>query len=245
MIVTVRVKGQAIVYRKHDIWNVVFITDYCHHLAFSDPSHSDEVLAKQKFARTLLFSASGVDVSKPATTDVVNEFLNLSLPIMHGVHGPGISNLTEKPNPQDGRQYVHMKIPFGVLSVTNRNIGECFIERQGSGLPKSLGRPVASEFAITFDVSDPAGLTLTIYDDEIGAEKRLYPTTAGPLELIFNNDCDQEPMVNDFTNIYDWLYDISPPDGIYPKQFVAGKLRRLSLADSNIDESANFRVMGS
>lgn len=244
MIVKVRVKGQAILYRKHDTWNVVFITDHCHHLAFSDPGHSEEILAKQKFTRTILFSAADVDVSEPPTTGVVNEFLNLSLPIMHGIHGPGLSSLTEKPNPQGGRQYVQIKIPFGVLSVTKRNDVECFIERHGSGMPKSLGRPVASEFAITFDVSDPAGLTMTIFDDEIGADKRLYPTTADPLELIFNNDCDQEPMVNDFTNIYDWLYDISPPDGIHPKQFVAGKLKTLSLADSNIDESGNFRVRG-
>jgi hypothetical protein len=163
---------------------------------------------------------------------------------MHGVGADGLSNLSEKANPQGGRQYVHIKIPYGVLSVTKRNDGEYFIERQGSGMPKSLGRPVASEFAISFEVSDEAGLMMTILDDEIVADKRFYPTTSAPLELIFNNDCDQEQVVNDFTNIYDWVYDTSAPDGIHPKQFFAGKLQRLSLDDSHIDRSANFRVMG-
>ena len=120
-----------------------------------------------------------------------------------------------------------MTIPYGVVSVIAHTGGEYFIEPYRSGLPETLGRDVASEFSISFDVAGTDGLTMTIRDKS-GDDVRKYPSTQA-LDLRFDNYCNAVQTYNDFINFYDWLYDTTSADPAEPKRFVAGKLIRINL----------------
>lgn len=239
MQVTIAVKGQCIVYFKDRVWNVVFVTDKCHQVLFSTdpavPNRVDkEILARKTVPRIITFSGGNAkEATGPAGTGALDELLNLSMQHLHeedsipAANGDRRSNLLVKPQSLNGRHYIHMKVPYGSLGATwpdDGDMPEYFVEEVGTGVPQTLGRSVASGIEITFDIDDASDLKMTIVDSQSGSDDRYYSGKADHT-LTFNNDCEEpNPKVNDFLNIYDWVFD-KPSGGT--RKFVAGKLRKI------------------
>lgn len=224
MKVSIGFTGSAIVYFKLGVWNIVMVSDHCHKVKFAHPLTGG---VYQDFAhtgnpRTVTFRAPGATQATGWGAGEPDKFLNMSDSRMHDKFSATESNLVKRVVPRNGRQYVHLKIPFGTVKGGSGFGTPYYYERVGTGAKIPLGKSVTTGFGLKFDVPDGVDLTLAI-DDVTHPNPIVFQSGPAAIALDFNNYCDECSTDNDFINHYDWVCDRRSLPPAVPIQWVAGE----------------------
>ncbi len=225
MQVEIVVEGSALLYFKKGLWNVVFITDSCHNVKFSNPDGSGvyEPLARDKYPRLIDFTAAGTAPAVGPDPKVVDQFLNMSDKRLHGEQPSGkFSNLIVRPDANNGRQFVAMRVPYGSMDTMGVFSKPYYYAPYGEFIRRPLGKGVAKKFLIRFEVTDDKGLDMTIRDGVADITTN-FPQRTDKLVLTFDNECLEWMPYNDFIHFYDWIYDERSTNPKYPIRFLAGE----------------------
>ncbi len=234
--VTIDIGGDAIIYEKNRVWNIVFITDKDHMVKVynNGPTKPDIELADANRPTKLYFKPTGAATMTRSHGRGYDSILNLNDSDLHGSDAMGKSNLNEMPTPAGGRQYVHLEIPIGVLGGESP-APDYWIAEYPGGVPAAHGHAVAKLARLTFSLND--GGRVAIHEkDENGREVMSWAASkAGDIHLLFDNDCHLPGNRNDFLNYYDWVTDKSgfPPG---TRKFIAGKLHSKFAKGAPLDE---------
>ncbi len=222
--VTLDIAGDAIIYEKDLVWNIVFITDADHTIKVYRNGSTIPAIELADRTRPLTMYLKPVN---PATMargrgKGFASILNLNDSDLHGLDAKGQSNLNAKPNSSNGRHYVHLRVPVGTLGGEDM-VPDYWIAEYPDGAATAHGHEVAKVARLTFQLND-GGKVAILAKDENGPELISWgESTSGDIHLLFDNDCHLPGNRSDFLNYYDWVTDKSvfPPGS---RQFTAGKL---------------------
>lgn len=222
--VTLDIAGDAIIYEKDAVWNVVFITDKDHTVkVYSNGSTKPdaELADLNRPLAMYMRPVSPVMLTRGRGRGFAS-ILNFNDTDLHRLDAHGRSNLNVKPNPSDGRQYVHLKVPIGTLGGEDM-VPDYWIAEYPNGAAAAHGHEVAKIARLTFQLND-GGKVAILFGDENGPEMTSWSESkAGDIHLLFDNDCHLPGDRSDFLNYYDWVTDKSviPPGS---RRYTAGKL---------------------
>lgn len=225
--VTLDIAGDAIIYEKDSVWNVVFITDKVHKLKVYKigSTEPDIELADANQSLAMYLNPVGpVSLTRGRGRGFAS-ILNLNDSDLHGLDANGRSNLNIKPNPSNGRQYVHLRVPVGTLGGEDM-VPDYWIAENPDGAVIAHGHEVAKIARLTFQLNDGGKIAIHLKDENGPVLKSWGENKAGDIHLLFDNDCHSSGDRDDFLNYYDWVTDKSvfPPGS---RQFIAGKLHNL------------------
>ena len=222
--VTLDIAGDAIIYEKDSVWNVVFITDEDHTIkVYSNGSTKPDIeLADMNRPLAMYLNpVRPVSLNRGRGKGFAS-ILNLNDSDLHGLDANGRSNLNIKPNPSNGRQYVHVRVPVGTLGG-EAMVPDYWIAEHPNGSANAHGHEVAKIARLTFQLNDGGKIAIHLKDENGPVLKSWVESKAGDIHLLFDNDCHSSGNRSDFLNYYDWVTDKS----VFPlgnKRFIAGKL---------------------
>lgn len=225
MNVNVGVIGSSMVYFKNGVWNIVFITDTCHLAKFANPDTGGglQPLAKSGYPRTIEFKANNTPAATGWDPAEAAKFVNMSDARMHGQLNATESNLRISPTSRYGRQWVHMKIPYGTVTAVGPMSDEYYYKRYGAYNRRWLMDEAATMFSLSFRVpaNNPLDLVIT---DPLNPTPIHFNYRNGNLDLIFNSYCPIVKSYNDYVHHYDWVFDRNSPSESEPIWFLCGEV---------------------
>ncbi|MGB5015563.1 MAG: hypothetical protein WBO68_16190 [Pyrinomonadaceae bacterium] len=237
MNVKIDVEGSVILYLKNDVWNLIFVTETCHNLKFTDPTMANppEPLAKTNYPITIDFTASGTVQRAEWGIDELPYFMNMNDARLHGRGFTGQGFLVVDPKSHNNCQWVHVKVPFGVVKHSQTTTTDYYYRGYNDLGARDWIDPVTKGFTIEFDVKDGETLTMTS-SDPLEAKPREYTANVPSLTLKFDNDCKNRIGYNDFVHFYDWVFDTRSPSRDEPIMFVAGKKSYLKVFEKDASD---------
>ena len=205
--IIVEIKGLSVVYRDGSYWNVVFMCDAHHAVAFSvdqhpHPSHPN--LGEIGTRRTIDFDIGRPQPIPPSEPSKHSMVLNLAANYAHGK-----DDLRRVPNRLSS--CVHLRLPNATIEPGDMNCSSWTgyvqdADRPGS--PPMLISPKAKSIVFTIDVAFGANFEMQIRNDDGPTEQLGIPPT-GELKLVFDNDCKANCHDNDSIQVYRLLQSIS------------------------------------
>lgn len=218
MKVTIRIKGDAMIYEESDAWHITYITDDCHKLKFSADGALVDTLRSPGVVRYVTIDPANPVAKSRVWGATADNILNLNHHQLHGLDN-GQSNLFTVAKSPAGRELVHMTIPFG--EVTSENFVSYWCKEYPDGKKEDVDHKVARVIKISFELDEGPGLSLTV-KDESGAKTYSYPHKK-TLDLEFDNDCNAAGTEDDFLHYYDWVTD-KRSTAAKQIRFIAGKI---------------------
>ncbi len=212
--IRIQVDGAVILYIREGVWNLVFITEWCHPVEFHDPINRPHrvILAGTTGNRLIRFSTDGDYPSAGRLNpEIVHEFVNLADPRLHGSGNLEVVSFRPPSRPvppRYPRNYVHMTIPYGELSILRHSSKSYCVRDIKSNCLQWEPSP-AEAFEISFTLPDSSTLHMDV--DEVGDSplmpRRSYSQSTSDIILTIDNRCHKEMGYNDSEHVYDWVKD--------------------------------------
>lgn len=214
MNVTIRIKGDAVIYDKNDLWNIVFITDK-DHLAYLKVNNGrrTQLRVEDVNRHITLLPYKPLDQTRTCDPQYI-----LNLNDLHGTTSGGNSKITLWHKKKKGRELIHLLCPIGSLSAgTEFAAGYWYYElNRKAETSNEISHKVARDVKLTFTLDDRLGV---ITSDQNGSKYEELPYTNGNVDMEFDNDCQTAGTLTDFLHYYDWVHEKNSE-----RRFVAGKI---------------------
>jgi|GEM_PF-4752471 len=242
--VEIHVKGSVALYCKDRVWHLLFVTDPCHDVSFIDGVHHTKPvsLGILESERSAKFTTGTEPSARGFEGAALGSFLNMHGDGLHELRPGQKARLGVHRNRKDGHGLLHMTVPFGVIMVTKETAKEYFTQQTTAPSRKPFGRKVASQFVISYNVTDPKGMTLTL-DPAAAGSPLVYPIDLGRVVINIDNECNDVRKYNDFIHHYEWLRDSTlTPDGKLIR-FIAGQEGAVDFPMPDEDYKATLGVL--